>query len=106
MTECQPLPKKMSQEQWSSWQEFIRISDISEHSLHVLLVFLAIRGLAKSDQLKKRLGLSEWASHSDVLNALIDAGLVTSAPLLGEEGLELLLGLIQIHETFNLPQFL
>lgn len=104
--EAQPAGKSMSTSLWGDWQAFVSYTDLSEETVHVLLVFLCIRGLSKSRLLAKEFYLSERASPADVLDELFERELITSCAHFNASMNGLLKSVIKINERFNLPQFL
>merc|ERR1719253_1439401 len=79
---------------------------MAEDTVHVLLVFLCLRGLSKSKQLAKQLKLSERSAPGEVLQEVLDQSMAPSVGHLSKEKHDLLMSIITINEKFNLPQFL
>merc|ERR1719174_1307055 len=74
--------------------------------VHILLVFLCIRGLGKSELLAQKMEMNQWSSQSLIIQGLLSRDLLPSAHHLTEDGQGVLLSIIRIHDLFNLPQFL
>lgn len=104
--ESQAFEKCMPESLWHEWRLFFAFCNPTQDMVHVLLVFLCIRGLSKSKILSKMLGLSEWASQSAILHRLLEHDYIPAVKTFNGEMHELLASIINFHETFNLPQFL
>jgi hypothetical protein len=103
---AQEPSKRMSEALWAEWQEFVHYASLGEEMVHVLLVFLVIRGLSKSKAVARRMGLSERSPPNVILEELLEQQLLTSVNNFDDHMHSLLESVIIFHEKFILPQFL
>ena len=96
----------MSHDLWQEWQDFVLSNRLSKSQLHVVLVFLCIRGLSKSKIIAKKLALSEFATPGEIIQTLLQQDLIPSVRNFDRAKSELLPSIITIHMKFNLGQFL
>lgn len=103
----QSATNRMSPELWEEFQEFIRWVDLSEETLHALLVFLTIRGLGKARSVAAAVPKAHQSPEDIVLYLMREAdGLVPSVRGLTRKMERLVEKTLEVHGCFNLAQML
>jgi len=106
-TDCQRGGDKMSREMWAAMQRFKAWAGVTKEAAHAVLVFLAIRGIGKSQPLISAMHRDEQTPEV-VVQRLI-ASFPTKVPscqALSATGRSLVERALDIHRAFNFGHFL
>eukprot|EP00931_Biecheleriopsis_adriatica_P027546 TRINITY_DN16560_c0_g1_i1.p1 TRINITY_DN16560_c0_g1~~TRINITY_DN16560_c0_g1_i1.p1 ORF type:complete len:1171 (+),score=180.59 TRINITY_DN16560_c0_g1_i1:46-3558(+) len=106
---AQSFATKLSPESWQFIQDFVDWTGIRTDfsKIHSVLVFLAIKGLGKSERLLLQLPEDCQGPETAMVHVVNNYGnLVPSAQSLDDDTLALLIDMLLIHKDFNLGQFI